>query len=325
MAKRQMDASVQEQAEKKTSESWRILERCPLCSSSHLRPYLLTHDRHYGIAGEYSLVRCGKCFLVFLNPAPTEEALTGLYPKTYYAYQTFFHKPHFLKRLLKALLFVQIGTLDPKFAAPGQILDLGCGSGKFLYTCREKGWRTYGVEINPDAANLGREAAGLDIFAWDLPAAAFAADSFDYIRSNHSFEHIVNPNETLEEVRRVLKPDGKLLTGVPNIAGWNSRVFRRYWWYLGVPVHPFSYSVATLSKMLQKHGFVIEKVSYNSDFSGVLGSLQICLNRHSNRVSTEGRLFNFFPFVVLAHWTAKLLDRLKQGDAIEIICRKKAQ
>jgi len=92
-----------------------------------------------------------------------------------------------------------------------------------------------------------------------------------------------------------------------------------------VPVHPFSYSVATLSKMLQKHGFVIEKVSYNSDFSGVLGSLQIFLNRHSNRVSTEGRLFNFFPFVVLAHWTAKLLDRLKQGDAIEIICRKKAQ
>ena len=307
---------------RKGDEGWEALEHCPLCASTHLRPHYLTRDRHYGIPGNYRLAKCHECSLVFLNPLPTEAALSRLYPETYYAYQSFFGKTHFLKRLVKTLLFFRIGTKDPKFAEPGRVLDLGCGSGKFLYAYREKGWRTFGVEINSEAARLGREAAGLDIFAGNLMAAAFPRENFDYIRSNHSFEHIVNPNETLEEIRRVLKPHGKLLIGVPNIAGWNSKFFRRYWWYLRVPVHPFSYSVTTLSKMLQKHGFLVEKVTYNSDFTGILGSLQIVLNRHTQKVSSEGWLFNFFPMVVLSQWAAMLLDRLHQGDAIEIVCRK---
>ncbi len=303
-------------------EGWRQIEQCPLCLSSQFRPHYLTRDRHYGIQGNYRLVKCRKCSLVFLNPFPTEEALSRLYPKSYYAYQGFFEKPHVLKRLIKAFFLIRVGTKDPKFSEPGRILDLGCGSGKFLYAYREKGWRTQGVEINPDAAELGQKAAGLDIFAGTLSDASFPAEDFDYIRSNHSFEHIVDPNETLQEINRILKPDGKVLIGVPNIDGWNSKCFRRYWWYLGVPVHPFSYSVTTLSRMLRKQGFLIEKVTYNSDFSGVLGSLQIFLNRNSQRLSGEGLLFNCFPLLVLAHWTAKFLDCLKLGDSIEIVCRK---
>ena len=39
--------------------------------------------------------------------------------------------------------------------------------------------------------------------------------SFDYVRSYHSFEHMSNPRETLADIHRILKPDGKLMIGVP--------------------------------------------------------------------------------------------------------------
>jgi hypothetical protein len=99
-------------------------------------------------------------------------------------------------------------------------------------------------------------------------------------------------------------------------------VFRQYWWYLGAPVHTFTYSVKTLSQLLKKHGFGVEKVAYNSDFAGILGSFQIWQNRGNGRRSTEGSAINS-PFLRLpCHWVAKFIDLLKMGDAIEITATK---
>ncbi|CCW35486.1 methylase involved in ubiquinone/menaquinone biosynthesis [Chthonomonas calidirosea] len=310
-----------------TDAGWITLEYCPLCNSRALRPLYITHDRHYGIPGEYRLDRCQSCTLVFLNPMPNEAALTRLYPSTYYAYQEFESTPTArmrLKRLVKSLFMMHIGTKDPTFSKPGRLLDIGCGSGQFLYKMRQQGWEVYGVEVNEQAVAVGR-AAELDIRHGNLLEAHFEANYFDYIRANHSFEHIVNPHETLEEIHRILKPEGKLLIGVPNIAGWNAQLFRKYWWYLGVPVHPYSYSVRTLTYLLQQHHFVVERVTYNSDYSGILGSLQIFLNRKNGKLSTEGLVFNNYALRVIAQRTAKLLDRLKLGDAIEITAHKEVQ
>lgn len=304
------------------TQGWQQLSACPLCSGNQYQKLYTTRDRHYGIQGWFTIVRCRSCSLVFLNPMPDEKTLASLYPETYYSYQDFFKKPSAIKRLVRKLLWIQIGTKDPVFATPGRMLDLGCGSGNFLYAMRERGWKTHGVELSKQAAELGKECAGLDIFPGNLLDANFPDEHFDYIRANHSFEHIANPNEVLDEIGRILKPSGKLMLGVPNIAGLNAKIFRKYWWYLGAPVHTFNYSAKTLSHMLRKHGFVVERVAYNSDFSGILGSMQIFLNRKTDQVSSEGRLIHNPVGVALAHWSAKILDRLQLGDAIEITCRK---
>jgi SAM-dependent methyltransferase len=297
-----------------------ILNHCPLCDGPDHEEIYLARDRHYGISGVYRLVRCLTCSLVFLNPMFSERELSALYPKDYYAYQEFSYSRW--KNALKALLFFRTETSDPKFSSAGRMLDLGCGTGWFLASMRDKGWQTYGVEINAAAADLGRKQAGLNVFSGTLQQASFPSDFFDYVRSNHSFEHISCPGETLDEIRRILRPEGKLLIGVPNVTGLNAKFFRQYWWYLGAPVHPFAYSVQTLSKLLRKHGFLIERVNYNSDYSGILGSCQIFLNRTNGRKSTEGRVINN-PFLrIPAHWLAKLVDISHLGDAIEITATK---
>jgi ubiquinone/menaquinone biosynthesis C-methylase UbiE len=298
---------------------------CILCGSSDFMRLYKTNDKHYGIKGEYYVCQCNCCELTFIDPMPSEDELTGMYPNDFYAYQDFFEDKkniNIIKTTIRKILLLNIGTKDPKFEKPGRILDIGCGSGKFLYNVREKGWEVYGVEVNRNAAELGRNAAGINIFAGNLLEANFPDNYFNYIRSNHSFEHIVNPHEILDEIYRILKPGGSLLVGVPNVNGINSKIFKSYWWYRGVPVHPYGYSVSTLSRILEEHNFKFCKVTYNSDYSGILGSIQIYLNRNNNKLSNEGLAINNIFLHSLFQRISKLFDFFKIGDAIEIIGRK---
>jgi SAM-dependent methyltransferase len=297
------------------------LKECPLCSSQSHEQLYLARDRHYGIPGFYRFVRCTTCSLIFLNPMYSDAELSQLYATDYYAYQNNFERSRW-KDVIKTMLLCQAGTKDPKFPKPGRMLDLGCGSGWFMCGMRDRGWETFGVEINSSAAELGRKACGLDIFAGTLMQANFTEAHFDYIRMNHSFEHISCPGETLNEIHRILRPDGKVLIGVPNVESLNARIFGQYWWYLGAPIHPFNYSVRTLTQLLNKHHFSAEKVTYNSDCSGIIGSSQIWLNRKNGRKSTQGAAINNPLLKVPGHWAAKVVDLFKLGDAIEITAVK---
>lgn len=295
------------------------LEPCIVCNSLTTKPLLHIQDRHYGIRGEFDLVECSDCGLVRLNPMPSFEELAALYAQDYYAY-----KPKRvdsqLKRIAKKILRIPIPNHNPTFVQPGILLDVGCGSGEFLHTMRAKGWEVKGVEPSSYGAAEGR-SAGLDIFNGTLHQAQFTDATFDYVRSNHSFEHVTNPVEVIAEMYRILKPGGTMFMGIPNSESWPYRMLGKYWWFLG-PLHPYTYGVSTISLMLQRAGFKIEKVFYNSNFASVTGSIQIYLNRNDDTLIDQGRVMSN-PFLMLAgNAVTWVLDRCHQGDAIEIICRK---
>jgi SAM-dependent methyltransferase len=308
-----------------TSASEVAMAACMLCGSSKKTLLYRTRDRHYGIPGEFELYRCEGCSLVALAPMLTEAELNDFYPRDYFAYQQFEPQESPAKARFKRIVGMELATRDPEFDSPGTMLDVGCGSGRFLEKMRQKGWDVHGVEPSRSAAQLGRRQWQLDIRHGTLPSASqgWPDGMFDYIRSNHSFEHIPNPLDALGEMRRLLKVDGKLFIGVPNIGSVNAWVFGRYWWYLGAPVHTFNYSAATLRKITAVAGFRPLSIKCNSDYGGVVGSMQIYLNRNNGRMSGEGALINNVLCRVAGQWVAKALDLLGGGDAIEIVCAKR--
>lgn len=284
-------------------------------------------DRHYGNPGLFQIVKCTSCGLMFLNPMPTVAYLSGAYPENYYAYQSVApktKKERTLKRIRKILrylfFYVRDKTGDPKFKEPGSLLDIGCGAGAYLAEMRERGWYVRGVELDSRAAERGRQI-GLEIFGGTIETANYLVGSFDYVRSNHSFEHFNNPRKALLEMHRVLKPNGILFIGVPNVESLAARLFGMYWWHLGAPVHTFSYSAATLGKFLTATGFKVERINYNSTFTGLIGSLQIYLNRNNGKRSEDGLIVNNPLLMLIGHWLAKITDFLSLGDCIEIIAR----
>lgn len=298
----------------------RLLDRCPLCDTAQLVELYMAEDPHYGIPGCFRIVRCANCSLVFLNPMYSDEELTALYPTDYYAYGDDPEVARW-KQLTKKLLGYWNGTKEPHFEKPGRFLDIGSGSGAFVKRMVQQGWESYGIEVNRAAVELGR-SKGLDIRHGTLQQASFPGHYFDYIRASHSLEHVSYPNETLDEISRILKPDGTLLIAVPNIDSLNARVFKKYWWHLCAPVHTFSYSVNTLTRMLDQHGFVPREVVFNSDYVGLLGSVQIWLNRRTGRRSSQGPVFTPRFLRVISGWLQKLFDIYKSGDMIEVIASK---
>ena len=303
------------------------LPECPLCGGQEFRPLLRARDYHYGNAGEFTQSQCIRCSLAFLDPMYEETELAGFYPNDYYAFTDRFAVAQ-PSRSLKARVSRLLGpaehtTKEPVFARPGRMLDIGCGAGWFLFQMREKGWDVKGVEPSVRAAEFGRSSKGLDIFAGSLSEANYPSRGFDYVRMNHSFEHMTHPNETLDEVYRILGDHGKLMIGVPNRDSWSARLFGRFWYHLALPVHTFSYSVRTLTELLAKHDFQVERVVYNTEQTPLLWGVQLFLNRRRSLPRFEGRLTRSRLALLLSYWAARLQNFLRVADVIEITAIKR--
>jgi SAM-dependent methyltransferase len=304
---------------------WQPIERCTVCDGGNVAETRMAADPHYGNPGLFRIYQCEDCGLQFLNPQPTQAYLDGAYPSTYYSFAPGSSPRRSAgakcKRLLRYLLFRLFKRSDPEFELPGEMLDIGCGTGDFLCEMRELGWRVRGVEASGVAAEAGRLHSGLDIVAGFLPNARFPGAAFDYVRMNHSFEHMINPQEILREILRIIKPSGTLFIGVPNVNSLPARVFGSCWYNLGPPVHPYGYSPRSLMRLLAQEGFETRELRYHSQASGLTGSVQIWLNRGSGLPAHEGwvvksRLLGFIGRIFML-----VLDFIKLGDCIEVIAR----
>jgi len=123
------------------------------------------------------------------------------------------------------------------------LLDFGCGEGECLDQFRKAGFLTFGCDITfPDEPNsrLGSYLENGDIrkireTPYRIP---FEDNSFDIIFSNQVFEHVMDYDTVLAELRRILKPNG---VGVHIFPGrWKMReshtfvpfssVIKGFWW-----------------------------------------------------------------------------------------------
>jgi SAM-dependent methyltransferase len=96
------------------------------------------------------------------------------------------------------------------------VVDFGCGIGALLE--RLDAAAKTGVEVS-EPARREAQSRGLRVVAM---AAELEAESADVVISNHALEHTVSPLAELRELRRVLKPDGKLVLWLP-IDDWRAQ------------------------------------------------------------------------------------------------------
>ena len=141
------------------------------------------------------------------------------------------------------------------YSIPGnaRVLDLGCGNGNGVQTLLEMGYDAVGCDLqfNPGPYCERLQRAGLirqiDPAPYRLP---FDDAEFDGVFSKQVLEHVQNYDETLAEIRRVLRPTGVSLHVFPSrgrfIEGHVhvplASVFRLSWWllfwaWLGVRKH----------------------------------------------------------------------------------------
>lgn len=104
------------------------------------------------------------------------------------------------------------------------VLDVGCGDGRAWGAWLDARNRSYtGADVSTTAVDQAR-ARGLDaVVVEDAAELPFADDSFDAVVCIEVLEHLFAPDDAVKEIRRVLRPGGRLIVTAPNVAFWKWR------------------------------------------------------------------------------------------------------
>jgi len=201
-------------------------------------------------------VKCLSCGLVFLKNKPNLEKLD----QEVYSDKEYFNELYLQNttqqiedgnRLLNHIAF---------YKNSGKVLDIGCGRGYFLYTCKQRNWDTYGIEIAKEEAKFAEDKFGLKVFPGPIEEAGdFLKDKlFDLIVMNASLEHMLNPDDILKIAHSRLKNDGIIFIWVPNLVNSILHIFRRKKDLAeNIPYHINYFNTKNLKVLLQRNNFEV--------------------------------------------------------------------
>jgi 2-polyprenyl-3-methyl-5-hydroxy-6-metoxy-1,4-benzoquinol methylase len=150
-------------------------------------------------------------------------------------------------------LFDELLESIEAYETPGQLLDVGTGSGLLLVAARRRKWSVAGVEISPEAAARARDTNGLDVIAGDVFAVPDRA-VYDVVIFNHVVEHLVDPIENLRYGVERLRPGGLLVIGVPNFGSWMAQLRKAHWASLHPQEHYWQFTHESLLRAIEPLG-----------------------------------------------------------------------
>lgn len=190
---------------------------CPVCASREGAPISNT-DRH----GKPLLTRlCDDCGHVFNDPIPTAEELAAFYARDYRVSYKGAARP---RGRQIARNFGRVERFWRKWGhvmrSHPRVLDIGAGSGEFLFFAKALGHDTEGVEPNVGYSAYCRDELGLPVRTASIEDLEGAEATYDFIRLNHVLEHMRDPVESLERAARLLAPNGVLYVEVPDVLGY---------------------------------------------------------------------------------------------------------
>jgi ubiquinone/menaquinone biosynthesis C-methylase UbiE len=268
--------------------------KCPVCSGPGEVLYRDQEDSLFGAPGKWSLKKClnAQCGgLCWMDPIPIDDDLIYLY-QDYPTHGPKSAPPGFKFRFRNVLLSVyesvkliplgilgltaerrQFSEMFLSDCPPGRVLDVGCGEGKFLYRMYRKGWSVIGLDFDQKAIAAARQRYGkfgFELLQTDLMTARFPENSFDAVTMIHVIEHVSEPVAVLAEVKRILKPGGRLVSTTPNIQSWAHSVFGECWRGLEIPRHLQIFSLPALASCARKASFTRVEVKSSAAHADVI-------------------------------------------------------
>jgi len=151
---------------------------------------------------------------------------------------------------------------------PGRILDWGCGHGQNAQRLAERGMEVEAFDFRPGERNQSgryRLEHFPEIEAYieieDPVSLPYADDSFDAVLSLGVLEHVGNPDASLDELRRVLRPGGTLYVyKLPNRFSYTERLGKLagHYWH-GLLPDDRLYTLGSAVELVRAHGFEIRE------------------------------------------------------------------
>lgn len=241
-----------------------IKNKCCVCFSEKSNEVSIGTDFQYKTTDQsFYWHECIDCGHFFLDPFPSVDALSVIYPKNIGNYEQWDKKPGLgfrVKRFLDKRSLRKILKFLPEGKA---VLDVGCASGGFLDIVKseKKNIDTLdGVEISNDAAK-GAVEKGYKVFIGPVEEINFQDNKYDLIYLQQVIEHVHDPNKVLSKLSSILNKNGLIVLETPALHSWDHKFFfRRHWEGYHFPRHFNIWTEDGMKKILIANGLeLIEK------------------------------------------------------------------
>jgi ubiquinone/menaquinone biosynthesis C-methylase UbiE len=193
---------------------------------------------------DIELLKCQFCGVLHQSVDLTNEQYQDFYKEDYHnAHQRSISATPYFKRY-KHDVEVSKKRLY-KYNEQIRLLDIGCGNAAFVNTACKQGYDAYGVDLNSDVITGNR------VYIDNLLNIYFPTAYFDTITMHDVFEHIVDPIEYIHEIKRILKPNGRLIIDFPD---YFTKDGKHHW----RPIqHLWYFEKQQLKNILTENGFSV--------------------------------------------------------------------
>jgi SAM-dependent methyltransferase len=193
----------------------------------------------------------------------------------------------------------------------GKTLDIGCGTKPYEKLCPSSQY--IGLELD-SVENRATKSAD---FFYDGNRIPFEDAHFDSVMINQVLEHVFHPDDLLLEIKRILKPGGKLLITVPFL--WNEHE---------EPLDFARYSSYGLRYLLEQQGLeIMEHRKSINDIRAVFQMFNLFLNQKmktaNGYVNLLLRILFLSPMNILGEVLARITPRCENIYLDNVILARK--
>ena len=268
---------------------------CKSCSYSFLYEAITPQYR-----GSYpfKLYKCEQCGLIRVYPVPDMSLYTNGYGNSTASNGEYIQRAKEWCTTIADEVKI-VSSLHPELKQQ-LVLDIGCNGGELVEALNARGLKSEGCDIDPIAVAHGVKQ-GLNLFCQDLSLQNLNK-KYGIVIMSHTLEHLVSPNDVLNNIHQALLPGGLLYIRVPNFNGWIAQIMKERWGFLIPQEHIWQFTPQTLKFHVESEGkfkVVDIRCKSNMEYRG------------------KGRLKSFVKEII--KYSAVMLNH---GDEIVAIFRK---
>lgn len=233
---------------------------CPVCQSAELEPVLRATD-HTVSHESFPIWQCRQCTLRFTQDVPDAASIGP-----YYRSDEYISHSNTNKGLVNRLYhMVRRQTLSDKYRLvasatrkrQGKLLDIGAGTGAFVGYMQKEGWEVTGLEPDETARERAQTDNGVQLLDTDQ-LFQLPPDSFDAITLWHVMEHVHALHPYVEQLKTLVRRNGRIFIAVPNYTSYDARVYGENWAAYDVPRHLYHFSPDAMATLLEAHGLQLQ-------------------------------------------------------------------
>jgi len=265
--------------------------KCRICGNAGDNKTYAVREMMFGTRESFRYVQCAACGCLQIAEIPPD--MSRYYPAGYYSFnlspqRAFAHRlKNFIKRpryryavLNRGILGRLLYLLFPnkslrrlshvRLTEDSRILDVGCGTGSYLYWLRTIGL-THLLGIDPYIEKDIEYDNGLRIVKTSLHELE---GTWDLIMFNASLEHMPDQLGTLTDAARLLEDGGTCLVRIPMVSSYAWEHYGVNWVQLDAPRHLYLHSVRSLTLVAERAGLTIDRTLHDSTEFQFWGSEQ---------------------------------------------------